>query len=104
MSDWTLKELKMRFNESCETVQALEDQLANKQEQCDQLAHEVLALESHLRLLASAVLEAHYSVCDFCPLRTSMVDCKEVAKNIESMYCCQCEACKVAREYTNGLV
>lgn len=49
-------------------------------------------IESKLRTLAQAVLREHGRSCYFCPLESS--DCI----HITTKYCCQCEACTIARE------
>ena len=58
-------------------------------------------LESHLRLLAEAMLEAHKRTCRDCPNVFNGDGTKCGSRDVN---CCQCEACKVAREVMDGLV
>lgn len=52
--------------------------------------------QSHLRLLAEAVLVAHSDYCDYCPYTMSEPECKAAGCNDGQG--CQCPACKLARE------
>ncbi len=52
--------------------------------------------QSQLRLLADAVLDNHTNCCDACP-EGDIHACSGFAI-IGVVNCCQCEACKIARE------
>ena len=52
--------------------------------------------EVQLRTLAEAVLEHHAYSCHWCG--RDQDTCSDYANAVEGVNCCQCEACKLARE------